>query len=211
VILAAGFFVGLATWTTIEVVGDLSVPVEPWTFPTEPTVVALVAPQAPPVRRGTPRSEPDADATVVITPAPNPGHRPIGAAPGTSKGGNAGTPMGEGPAPNGTSHGEGAGLAGPRVVHHTALTVLTRTLPRFPKIAKSLGIVDGRCVARMSIDLDGRPLEVTVAGCPAALHAETVRSLSKWLFAPYLINGIPVPTATRIIVNYKLRSRKGRD
>lgn len=75
-------------------------------------------------------------------------------------------------------------------VHYTEIDVKKRAKVRYPPQARTEG--DVKCLARVVIGPDGKPLAVRVEVCPTALHDAVSASLMKWSWYPYVRDGAPI-------------------
>jgi periplasmic protein TonB len=78
-------------------------------------------------------------------------------------------------------------------------TVVSRALPLYPEIARRSG-VDGTVVVDAQIDAQGRVVKATAESGPAVLRPEAVRAVLQWRFKPATLDGISVPSATKVSI-----------
>jgi len=60
--------------------------------------------------------------------------------------------------------------------------------------------VDGTVVVDAQIDAQGRVVKATAESGPAVLRPEAVRAVLQWRFKPATLDGISVPSATKVSI-----------
>ena len=78
----------------------------------------------------------------------------------------------------------GGRLGGPKMFHHSQLTVKKKVQPIYPSAAETLSLGDQRCQARVFIDETGRVYDVRVDKCPKVFHTSTQSALMQWRYYP---------------------------
>jgi len=82
--------------------------------------------------------------------------------------------------------------------------VLSKEQPIYPAIAKAAH-VQGVVVLSAEIDTTGHITDVRVISGPAMLLQASIDAAKKWVYKPYLLNGIPIIVDTQINVVFSLR------
>lgn len=187
-----------------ELMVELDAPVE-----AEPPGPPQLPPGPPPggSHRGEDAAPPPAPDEAPDEPAPldapvpdrvvDSGPTGTGLVPGT------GAPTG-GPPGGGGGGGGGGGEGGPRTFHASDLTARRKVEPRYPDAARALALGEQRCLARVEIDPEGVPVDVTVQNCPAVFHDETERALRAWRWYPVRLEGRKIGAVTTIAVVYRV-------
>lgn len=165
-------------------------------------------PPPPPVRGGGRRLGDDVDAPpqppTLPPEAPGPGPVPDDPeGPGGAPDGSCLNPPcgGEGDAPEGEGDGDDRSAGRHDLPPH----VRRRTDPDYPKAARQASLGDQRCVARVRIDEDGVPYDVTVDGCPRVFHDATRDALMSWRWYPARRGKERVPAQLTVGVTYTMR------
>ncbi|MFT7519184.1 MAG: hypothetical protein ACI9MC_001324 [Kiritimatiellia bacterium] len=91
-------------------------------------------------------------------------------------------------------------------LHHTQVRVRRKVQPLFPGEAVDEGIESARCVARVTIDVRGRPERIAMTECPEVFHASARAALRGWRWYPAR-DGLknPVRAKFSIHINYRLK------
>jgi hypothetical protein len=76
--------------------------------------------------------------------------------------------------------------------------------PEYPDAARSLGLGEQKCFARVEISAEGEPVNVTITGCPAVFHPETEAAMWGWRWYPVRLDGQKTAVVTTISVLYRL-------
>ena len=109
-----------------------------------------------------------------------------------------------GTAPQGTPVlGTGVGP----VIHDftsVGLAVLRQVDPVYPDFARKARI-QGPVVLLMTVDEQGRPIQVQVLEGHAVFHEAAKQAARQWRFEPALMNGLPVTAAFRLTLKFTLR------
>ena len=85
------------------------------------------------------------------------------------------------------------------------LVALRTPHPPIPSAALGeLGPGDHRCRVRLDVDERGRVSAVTLLSCPEVMHATTQKTLLRWRFKPFSLDGQPRPSATVANITYRL-------
>ena len=64
--------------------------------------------------------------------------------------------------------------------------------------------MQGAVLLDVVIDAEGVPTDVQVVQGPAMLHAAAVEAVRQWRYEPTLMNGVPVPIAMTVTLNFTL-------
>lgn len=177
---------------------------------------APVAPESPAAARisqGAPSStaaplptEPPDAPTLTPNPADEvrsaepPAGSPDGDPNGDPKGVREGRPGGRG---DGEGSGDGGG--GIKAISQAALEWKRQPAPDYPRAAQGLGLGEQRCVAKLRLDEEGVPVNVSVAGCLPAFVPETIEALSGWRAYPVRVGSTRIPVQTTVVVHFKER------
>lgn len=119
-------------------------------------------------------------------------------------------PAGSGPGtvlPGATSPpGTSTVNAGPVIHDFTSvgLAVLRRVDPIYPDFARHARI-QGPVVLMMTVDEQGRPIQVQVLEGHPAFHEAAKQAARQWRFEPARMNGEPVSAAFRLTLKFSLR------
>ena len=125
-----------------------------------------------------------------------------------------------------TGPGKGPGQAGPGTcamppcgddptvmwVHHTELKPRTKPRIQYPEAARSMTDLGAQyCDATVFIDENGRPYDVTVAGCPALFREAAEEGLLRWRwYPPRDASRQRVKARTRVRITFRLDELGGR-
>ena len=82
-------------------------------------------------------------------------------------------------------------------------TKLVNVAPRYPDDALKAK-VQGAVVLDVVLDADGVPTDVQVAQGVPMLDAAAIEAVRQWRYEPTLMNGVPVPIAMTVTVNFTL-------
>jgi protein TonB len=82
-------------------------------------------------------------------------------------------------------------------------TVVERTLPAYPAIAKAAG-VQGTVVLAAAISKTGTVINLRVVSGPAMLQQAALDAVKTWRYRPYTLNGEPVEVETTVNVVFTL-------
>ncbi len=109
-----------------------------------------------------------------------------------------------GPAPQGTPV-LGSGV-GPAIHDFTSvgLAVLRQVDPVYPDFARRARI-QGPVVLLMTVDEQGRPIQVQVLEGHSVFHEAAKQAARQWRFEPARMNGLPVSAAFRLTLKFTLR------
>jgi periplasmic protein TonB len=165
--------------------------------PTEPPAPAEDT-QPPPKERPTPAQRPTPKPTVARThSAPNSPHD--GVAPPHS----AEPAEQQSAAPGSASPAVTAALIPPRPV----AGMETNRAPTYPEIARRRG-EEGRVVLRVSVSVDGMPLDVEVMGTSGhpSLDSAALSAVRQWRFIPATQAGRSVPAFAEVPVRFRLNN-----
>ncbi len=78
--------------------------------------------------------------------------------------------------------------------------------PVYPRVAQAVRI-EGVVILEAVIDVQGRVESVRVLRSIPLLDQAAVDAVKQWTFTPTLLNGVPVPIAMTVTVNFELASR----
>ncbi|HTZ72747.1 MAG TPA: energy transducer TonB [Candidatus Aquilonibacter sp.] len=111
-------------------------------------------------------------------------------------------------APNDQSSSQDAESASPSDAETAAKHVkpprlLKQFKPKYPKAAKKAGI-SGTVVLHATIGTDGHVYDLTFVSGPEELEQAAMDAVSKWIYAPLMLNGEPKDTSTTISVVFTL-------
>jgi TonB family protein len=95
-------------------------------------------------------------------------------------------------------------VGGPVPMHYSQVRFKVKTVPRFPRAAKELGLTSETCKVRVSVSTRGRPEQIEVLDCPAVFHDELLRAAQTWRFHPAEAGGEVIPAVTVIPVHFRL-------
>jgi hypothetical protein len=98
----------------------------------------------------------------------------------------------------------GGQLSGVKVFHHSELEKKKSVMPDYPEPARALNLGDQKCLARVFIDEEGVPYDVSVDACPKVFHDSTREALLKWRWYPPKDGKNKCKAQTTIAVIYKL-------
>ena len=83
--------------------------------------------------------------------------------------------------------------------------VLVKVLPEYPTIARSQKM-DGTVELEAYISEKGDVVRADVVAGPTLFHAAAKTALLKWKFRPRSVNGVPVPSRSRVFIVFKWKS-----
>jgi len=205
----------LVAWFVVAdllAVGPLPIPHAPLTF-VGTLPIKLIDVPAPPPRRS--ESTPPAD-TLSATAAPL--EPPSGITPETGHE--------QDPPPlsvvNGVPQSIGVGFTvpppppppPPSPPPQTPVRVIGMQLPRklvhvdpvYPRMAQ-IAQVQGVVILEATIDARGRVMDARVLRSVPLLDEAAFDAVRQWIYAPTLLNGVPVPIVMTVTVNFKLQER----
>ena len=82
--------------------------------------------------------------------------------------------------------------------------IVSHAQPRYPAEAKQKGI-SGIVVLHAMIGRDGRIQSLHIISTPdASLAIATVAAVRRWVYKPYMLNGVPTEVETTINVNFTI-------
>jgi len=84
--------------------------------------------------------------------------------------------------------------------------LLKRVNPEYPPLA-ILSRVAGEVVIEAKTDIFGRVNETRAISGHNLLIQEALAAVRKWIYEPYLVNGIPMPVQFRVTVSFNLQIR----
>ena len=84
--------------------------------------------------------------------------------------------------------------------------LIKRVNPEYSNIAINAR-VSGAVVIEASTDIYGRVSEAHVVRGHALLNGTALEAIKKWIYEPYLVNGIPRPVRFKVIVTFTLETR----
>ncbi len=67
--------------------------------------------------------------------------------------------------------------------------------------------VVGRVEIDASTDIYGRVIEARVTSGNALLNGAALEAVKKWIYEPYLVNGIPRPVRFTVTITFSLETR----
>jgi protein TonB len=79
--------------------------------------------------------------------------------------------------------------------------LLRRVSPVYPDFARRSGIT-GSVVLSGTVTTDGLVKHIKVISGNAMLADAAVRAVNQWRYSPFIYNGKPVETETRIVLNF---------
>lgn len=108
--------------------------------------------------------------------------------------------------PNGKPDGvrDGTGT-GPRVFHHSEVTIKRQVTPVYPEEAKDLNMGDVTCRVRIFIDTEGVPYDIVFESCPKPFHQSATEALQKWRWYPARMGGEKVAAQFVMVFKYTLK------
>ena len=80
---------------------------------------------------------------------------------------------------------------------------LKHVTPVYPDIARQAR-VQGIVILECTIGAEGKVTKVTVLRGIPLLEAAAIEAVEQWVYAPTLLNGVPVPVIMTVTVNFKL-------
>lgn len=75
--------------------------------------------------------------------------------------------------------------------------------PRYPREALDAKI-EGKVILEAVTDVYGRVMEVEVVEGETVLSEAAVKALEKWVYEPYIIDGVPTPVRFTVVMNFRL-------
>ena len=78
--------------------------------------------------------------------------------------------------------------------------------PEYPVQAKRMGI-EGEVILEATINEQGRVVESRALSGHPLLVAAAIQSVSKWRYAPTILNGTPWPVLLKVRVTFSLSNR----
>lgn len=91
----------------------------------------------------------------------------------------------------------------PRVSSGTmAGQLISRPDPIFPPEAAKAH-VSGSVVLRICIGTDGHVKNLMPISGPEMLRKSYIDAVSRWVYRPYMLNGVPVPVMTTVTLNFE--------
>ncbi|GEM_PF-505577 len=137
--------------------------------------------------------------------APTPVPGPVGAVGtgngyGQGKGSGAGT--GDGTGSQGSDSGSGDGAA-PLVVPYSQIGLLKVINPTYPERARQVGL-EGDVVVRVTIDENGRPIDLHLVKGESLFVNEALKVLPKWRFTPVTHLGKRVRATFDAVLKFNL-------
>jgi TonB family protein len=88
------------------------------------------------------------------------------------------------------------GISEPRKIHEQ--------VPSYPRDARSAR-VQGKVLLRAFIDVDGHVVDLTVVSSPnESLTKAAIATVWQWVYAPTLVDGMPLPTRMTVTVTFRL-------
>lgn len=194
-------------------VGPLPIPHAPLTF-VGTLPIKLIEPPAPPPRRaGKTSPAPDASNVAPLTP-------PSTIAPETPRdpSPHPGRGFVEGGVPYGVDWGTITPLSvlppPPPPPPQTPVRVTRMQLPRklvhvdpvYPRMAQ-IAQVQGVVILETTIDARGRVMDARVLRSVPLLDEAALDAVRQWIYAPTLLNGVPVPIVMTMTVKFTLQPR----
>jgi protein TonB len=95
---------------------------------------------------------------------------------------------------------------GPRADEFSAVkagSLIKRAVPEYPATAKAQH-VEGVVIVSALIATDGHVEKVDVLAGPPLLHQAAMDAVRKWVYSPYLVDGVPVETEVMVRVEFRL-------
>ena len=84
--------------------------------------------------------------------------------------------------------------------------LIKRVNPEYPPIA-IVSRVSGKVEIVASTDIYGRVNEARVTSGNALLNGAALEAVKKWIYEPYLVNGIPRPVRFTVTITFNLETR----
>jgi TonB family protein len=91
-----------------------------------------------------------------------------------------------------------------RLTHIQPPRLIKRVSPIYPIAAKKAHIEGVVCIEAVT-DIYGRVLKVRVTNGHPLLRSAAVQAVKRWIYEPYILNGIPRPVSFTVNVNFKLQ------
>jgi len=159
-----------------------------------------------------PRSVPDdvpPPAALPTQPIPAPPSVPIlgpagadGTGNGYGQGRGTGTGTGDGTGSAGSGNGSGEGAA-PLVVPYSQIGLLKVIHPNYPERARRVGL-EGDVVVRVTIDENGKPVDLHLVKGESLFVDEALKVLPKWRFTPVTHQGKRVRATFDAVLKFNL-------
>ena len=93
------------------------------------------------------------------------------------------------------SIGVGGNISEPRKLKHVA--------PEYPDLARQARVT-GMVIVEAVIGADGRVRDISVLRSIPMLDEAAVAAVKQWVYAPTLLNGVPVPVIMTITLRFSL-------
>jgi len=177
------------------------------TIVVEPPTYRVVLPQ-PTVTSGVARGNESVPPTQLAPPSQAPPNEAPAGLPTEDR--RLEPPVGSGPgiAVPGSTAPQGAPAVGAGPVIHdftsVGLAVLRQVDPIYPDFARRARI-QGPVVLMMTVDEQGRPIQVQVLEGHPVFHEAAKQAARQWRFEPARMNGQPVSAAFRLTLKFSLR------
>jgi len=91
-------------------------------------------------------------------------------------------------------------LSGPGTVHPQKIKHVQPTYPAEARAAR----IQGTVRMRATINEQGRVVDIEVLKGPFELHEAAAHAVEQWEYTPGRMKGVPVATATELVVSFKL-------
>ncbi len=137
--------------------------------------------------------------------APTPVLGPVGAVGtgnGYGQGKGSGTGTGDGTGSEGSGNGSGDGAA-PLVVPYSKIGLLKVINPNYPERARRVGL-EGDVVVRVTIDENGKPVDLHLVKGETLFVDEALKVLPKWRFTPVTHQGKRVRATFDAVLKFNL-------
>ncbi|WP_089843212.1 energy transducer TonB [Granulicella pectinivorans] len=84
-------------------------------------------------------------------------------------------------------------------------SILQKVSPVYPPVAKAAG-VEGTVILHAIIAADGSVESLDVISGPLMLRGAAVDAVKQWVYAPYMLNGVPRRVDTTVTVNFRFNN-----
>jgi len=126
----------------------------------------------------------------------------VGTGNGYGQGKGTGTGTGDGNGSEGSGNGSGDG-AGPLVVPYSQIGLLKVINPNYPERARRVGL-EGDVVVRVTIDENGKPVDMHLVKGETLFVNEALKVLPKWRFTPVTYQGKRVRATFDAVLKFNL-------
>ncbi len=126
----------------------------------------------------------------------------VGTGNGYGQGKGTGTGTGDGTGSEGSGNGAGDG-AGPLVVPYSQIGLLKVINPNYPDRARRVGL-EGDVVVRVTIDENGKPIDLHLVKGETLFVDEALKVLPKWRFTPVTHQGKRVRATFDAVLKFNL-------